>query len=65
MKKNIFFKYLPNLYKLKFINKFNNLNLKKNKKISKKQYKYFILLIKQYRIINIFSFKNIKFIKIK
>ena len=65
MKKNIFFKYLPNLYKLKFINKFNNLNLKKNKKISKKQYKYFILLIKQYRILNIFSFKNIKFIKIK
>ena len=65
MKKNIFFNYLPNLYKLKFINKFNNLNLKKNKKISKKQYKYFILLIKQYRILNIFSFKNIKFIKIK
>jgi len=65
MKKNIFFEFLPKLFKLKLINKFNNLSLKKNKKISKKQYKYFISLTKQYRYLGIFSFKTIKFVKIK
>lgn len=65
MKKNIFFEFLPNLLKLKFINKFNNFDSKINKKISKKQYKYIIKLIKQYRYLNIFSVKVIKFIKVK
>ena len=62
---NIFFKTLPNLSKLKLINKFYNFTTKKNKKNYKKQYNYYISLIKQYRYLGIFSFKNIKFIKIK
>lgn len=62
---NIFFDTLPNLMKFKLINKFSNFTTKKNKKHFKKQYKYYISLIKQYRYLNIFSFKNIKFIKIK
>ena len=65
MKKNIFFEFLPNLLKLKFINKFNNFDSKINKKISKKQYKYIIKLIKQYHYLNIFYIKVIKFIKVK
>lgn len=64
MKKKIFFELLPIIFKLKFINKFNNFLIKKNKKISKKQYNYCIFLLKQYRYLGICSFKNIKFNKI-
>lgn len=65
MEKYTFFESLPNLIKLKLINKFSNFIAKKNKKISKKQYKYYISLIKQYRYLGIFSLKTIKFFKIK
>lgn len=63
----MFFEFLPTLLKLKFINKFNNFDSdsKINKKISKKQYKGIIKLIKQYRYLNISSLKIIKFIKVK
>lgn len=60
-----FFESLPIFGKLKLINKFSNFISKKNRKISKKQYKYYISLIKQHRYLGIFSFKTIKFVKIK
>ncbi len=61
----MFFDFLPTLTKLKLLNKFSTSLTKKNKKISKKQYNYYISLLKQYRSLGIFAIKNIKFIKIK
>lgn len=63
MKKNIFFELFPKLFELEFVDKFNNLSLQKNKKISNKQYKCFISLIKQFRYLGLSPFKIIKFIK--
>lgn len=61
-----FFEFLPIIIKLKLINKFSNFISRKNKKISKKKYKYYITLIKRYRYLGIlFSFNTLKFFKIK
>nr|YP_009186572.1 ORF-F [Cyclospora cayetanensis]AKO71991.1 ORF-F [Cyclospora cayetanensis]ANJ44346.1 ORF-F [Cyclospora cayetanensis]ANN13280.1 ORF-F [Cyclospora cayetanensis]ANN13309.1 ORF-F [Cyclospora cayetanensis]ANN13338.1 ORF-F [Cyclospora cayetanensis] len=65
MSKQNYFNFLSNLNKLKLINKFSNFIIHKNNKKYKKKYKYYIKLIKQYRYLNIFSFKTIKFITIK
>ncbi len=65
MKTYGFFKLLPSILKLKLLNKFSNRILRKKKKVSKKQYEYFISLIKQYRYLGILPSHTIKFNIIK
>lgn len=66
MIKNTFFNIIPALIELKLINNYFTIKRRKDKKINKKNYKYYTSLIKQYRCLGIFPNNGIiNFIKIK